>query len=115
MSFALTAEQQEIREAVERLCARFDDDYWLKKDEEGGFPHDFHRAMAEAGWLGIAMPEDYGGAGLGITEAAILMQAVARVRRRVQRRLGDPYQHLRAAPGRGVRHRRAEARAFCRR
>ena len=77
MSFALTPEQQEIRAAVSRLCARFDDEYWLKKDETGGFPHKFHQAVAEAGWLGIAMPEAYGGSGLGISEAAILMQAVA--------------------------------------
>jgi acyl-CoA dehydrogenase len=55
----------------------FGDDYWLKKDRDGGFPHDFHRALAEAGWLGIAMPEAYGGAGLGITEAALMMQAIA--------------------------------------
>ncbi len=77
MAFALTQEQQEIRAAVARLCAGFGDDYWLEKDTEGGFPHEFHRAMAEAGWLGIAMPEAYGGSGLGITEAAVLMQAVA--------------------------------------
>ena len=77
MSFTLTPEQQEIRAAVLRLCERFGDEYWLRKDEEGGFPHEFHRAMAEAGWLGIAMPEAYGGSGLGITEAAVLMQAVA--------------------------------------
>ena len=77
MSFALTPEQLEIREAVDRLCARFGEDYWLEKDAEGSFPHDFHRAMAEAGWLGIAMPEAYGGSGLGIIEAAILMQSVA--------------------------------------
>ena len=77
MSFALTAEQQELRQAVMRLCERFDGDYWLKKDETGGFPFEFHQAMAEAGWLGVAMPEAYGGSGLGITEAAILMQAVA--------------------------------------
>jgi acyl-CoA dehydrogenase len=77
MTFALTAEQQEIRPAVARLCARFDDEYWLRKDTEGGFPHEFHQAMAAAGWLGIAMPEAYGGSRLGITEAAILMQAVA--------------------------------------
>jgi acyl-CoA dehydrogenase len=77
MSFALTLEQLEIRAAVLRLCERFDDAYWLKKDEEGGFPDEFHRAMAEAGWLGIAMPEANGGSGLGITEAALLMQAVA--------------------------------------
>jgi acyl-CoA dehydrogenase len=77
MTFALTAEQLKIREAMARLCQRFGDDYWLKKDSEGGFPHEFHRAMAEGGWLGVAMPEEYGGSGLGITEAALVMQAVA--------------------------------------
>jgi acyl-CoA dehydrogenase len=77
MTFALTQEQLQIRTAVSRLCARFGDDYWLAKDESGGFPHEFHRAMVEAGWLGVAMPEVYGGSGLGITEAAIVMQAVA--------------------------------------
>src|SRR6201988_311580 len=77
MTFTPTADQQKIRAAVLRLCERFGDEYWLKKDDEGSFPHEFHRAMAEAGWLGIAMPEAYGGAGLGITEAAVLMQAVA--------------------------------------
>ena len=74
---AVSPHEAEIREAVERLCAPFDDAYWLAKDRDGGFPEDFHRAIAEAGWLGIAMPEEYGGSGLGITEAAILMQAVA--------------------------------------
>jgi acyl-CoA dehydrogenase len=77
MAFALTPEQLEIREAADKLCAHFDDSYWLAKDDKGGFPHEFHRAMAEAGWLGIAMPQEYGGSGLGITEAAILMMAVA--------------------------------------
>jgi acyl-CoA dehydrogenase len=77
MTFALTPEQLEIREAVARLCRRFGDGYWLKKDEEGAFPHEFHKAMAEGGWLGVAMPEEYGGSGLGISEAAIVMQAVA--------------------------------------
>src|SRR5438876_744064 len=77
MTFALTLEQLEIREAVARLCQRFGDDYWLKKDEAAEFPHEFHRAMAEAGWLGVAMPEAFGGSGLGIAEAALVMQAVA--------------------------------------
>src|SRR6266704_6766183 len=77
MTFTLTPEQLDIRAAVSRLCDRFGDEYWLKKDDEGGFPHEFHQAMAEAGWLGIAMPEAYGGSGLGISEAAVLMQAVA--------------------------------------
>jgi len=77
MAFVLSPDQLEIREAVARLCARFGDDYWLTKDTEGGFPHEFHLAMAEGGWLGIAMPEEFGGSGLGITEAAAVMQAVA--------------------------------------
>ncbi len=77
MGPSLTPAQQEIREAILKVCTRFADDYWLGKDREGGFPHDFHRALAEAGWLGIAMPEAYGGAGLGITEAAVMMQAIA--------------------------------------
>lgn len=77
MDYAFTEEQEQIRENVLRLCQQFDDAYWLKKDKEGGFPNDFYAAMAAAGWLGIAMPEEFGGAGLGITEAALLMQTVA--------------------------------------
>jgi acyl-CoA dehydrogenase len=77
MDFSLSAEQQAIRDAIEKICARFGDDYWLARDREGGFPHDFHRAFAEAGWLGVAIPEQYGGSGLGVTEAAIVMQAIA--------------------------------------
>ena len=77
MDFALTDEQQQIRDEVLKLCARFDDGYWLERDRTATFPDAFFAAMAEANWLGIAMPEAYGGAGLGITEAAILMQAVA--------------------------------------
>src|SRR5436189_386237 len=77
MTFALTQEQLEIRDAVARLCERFGDDYWLNKDGAGEFPHEFHRAMAKDGWLGVAMPEEFGGSGLGITEAAVMMQAIA--------------------------------------
>ncbi len=77
MDFAFTQDQQNIRDAVLKQCALFSDDYWLERDHEGVYPHDFHKSMAEAGWLGVAMPEAYGGAGLGITEAAIMMQAVA--------------------------------------
>jgi len=76
MDFSFSADHEGIREAVFKLCARFGDDYWLRKDREGGFPLDFHKAFADAGWLGIAMPQEYGGSGLGITEAAIMMQAV---------------------------------------
>jgi len=72
-----TSERLEIVEAVRTLCARFDDEYWRKKEREHAFPHEFHAAIAEGGWLGITMPTEYGGAGLGVTEAALLMQTVA--------------------------------------
>jgi acyl-CoA dehydrogenase len=77
MDFAFNPEQLSVREAVARLCADFGDDYWLAHDRDGGFPVAFHRAVASGGWLGICMPPEYGGAGLGIVEAAIMMQAIA--------------------------------------
>ena len=77
MDFALTDAQSQIREQVLRLASRFDDAYWLERERTATFPDAFYTAMAEAGWLGIAMPAEYGGAGLGITEAALMMQAVA--------------------------------------
>jgi len=77
MDFALSSEQQAIRDAVLAICRRFDDGYWLKRDREGGFPHDFHAAFAAEGWLGICIPEQYGGSGLGVTEAAIMMRTIA--------------------------------------
>jgi len=70
-------ERNAIREGVRAVVSRFDDEYWLARDEDGKFPHEFHRAMADAGWLGITMPEQYGGSGLGVTEAAIMMHEVA--------------------------------------
>ena len=77
MNFDLTEDQAAIRDAVNAVCADFNDDYWLNKDREGGFPEDFYSAMAKAGWLGIAMPAEYGGSGLGISEAALMMEAVS--------------------------------------
>ena len=77
MDFSLSGDQTAIRDAILKLCARFDASYWLARDREGGFPHDFHEAVARDGWLGVAMPQSYGGAGLGITEAAVMMQAVS--------------------------------------
>ena len=77
MNFAHTEDQIAIRTAVEGICAGFGDEYWLRKDREGGFPEDFYAAMAKAGWLGIAMPAEYGGAGLGISEAALMMETVS--------------------------------------
>lgn len=77
MDFSLSDDQTAIRDAVLRLCAPFDAPYWLGRDRDGGFPHDFHAAVARDGWLGIAMPRAFGGAGLGITEATVMMQAIS--------------------------------------
>lgn len=77
MNFDYTDDQKAIREGVRAVASRFDDRYWLERDEDGKFPREFHRAMAEGGWLGITMPTEFGGAGLGVTEAAIMMNEVA--------------------------------------
>ena len=77
MDFALTDAQQQIRDQILRICGGFDDSYWLERDRTATFPDDFFKAMADGNWLGIAMPEAYGGAGLGVTEAAVMMQAIA--------------------------------------
>ncbi|MCC7274108.1 MAG: acyl-CoA/acyl-ACP dehydrogenase [Alphaproteobacteria bacterium] len=77
MDLSFTPEQEAIRDQVARLCARFGLDYWRARDQDGHFPDEFVAAMAEGGWLGIAMPPEYGGAGLGITEAALMLQAIA--------------------------------------
>jgi acyl-CoA dehydrogenase len=77
MNFAWTPEQEAIREAILQICKPFDAAYWLDRDRNGGFPLDFHKAIADAGWLGVCMPEAYGGSGLGIQEAAIMVQAIS--------------------------------------
>jgi acyl-CoA dehydrogenase len=77
VDYSLTADQQSIREAILKHCLRFPDEYWLERDREGVFPHDFFKSMVETGWIGIAMPTEFGGSGLGIAEAAVMMQAVA--------------------------------------
>jgi acyl-CoA dehydrogenase len=84
MDFALTDAQQQIRDEVLRVCARFDDTYWLERENTATFPHAFFDAMAAGQWLGIAMPEAYGGAGLGCKR--------------------HPHQHFRAEPGGRLRH-----------
>ena len=76
MDITLSDDQRAIEESVGRLCAEFDDAYWSGCDAAARFPHEFHRAMAEGGWLGITMPVELGGAGLGVTEAAIMMHTV---------------------------------------
>ncbi|HSW16946.1 MAG TPA: acyl-CoA dehydrogenase family protein [Ramlibacter sp.] len=77
MDFSITDDHRAIRDGVNAVVRRFDDEYWLARDNDGEFPREFHRAMADAGWLGITMPAEYGGSGLGVTEAAIMMHEVA--------------------------------------
>ena len=77
MDFELTDDQQTIQRAVAELAAKFDDDYWAEKDERHEFPWEFYKAFADAGWVGIAVPEEHGGSGLGILEASLLMQEIA--------------------------------------
>ena len=77
MDFSISEDHRAIRDGVSAVVRSFDDEYWLARDDDGKFPHEFHRAMAEAGWLGITMPVDYGGAGLGVTEAVIMLHEVA--------------------------------------
>lgn len=78
MDFELTQDQKLIRSSVAELAAKFDDHYWLEKDQAHEFPVEFYRAIADGGWLGMTIPTKYGGHGLGITEATILLEEVAR-------------------------------------
>ncbi|HUD28805.1 MAG TPA: acyl-CoA dehydrogenase family protein [Novosphingobium sp.] len=78
MEIALSEEQEAIRDGVQKVCDQFGDDYWSQKEQDKEFPFEFHRAMADGGWLGITMPEELGGADLGVTEAAIMMHTVSR-------------------------------------
>jgi acyl-CoA dehydrogenase len=78
MDFGLSPEQEAIIEGVAAICRRFGDDYWRACDDEARFPLEFHQAMAAGGFLGITMPEAHGGAGLGVTEAALMMHTIAR-------------------------------------
>src|SRR5258705_2978211 len=77
MQQTFSPHETSIRDAITRLCAPFGDAYWLGKDRTGGFPEDFFQAFAASGWLGICIPEAYGGAQLGVIEAAIMMQTIA--------------------------------------
>ena len=79
MDFSLNDEQRAIEEGVGAICDRFDDNYWLEAENEHRFPQEFVDAMVEAGWMGVTMPQEYGGAGLGITEAAIIIKRISRM------------------------------------
>jgi acyl-CoA dehydrogenase len=77
VDFSLNEEQQTIRDAILKHCAQFSPEYWLEHDRSAEFPHDFYKSLVDAGWLGISTPTEFGGSGLGITEAALMMQAIA--------------------------------------
>jgi acyl-CoA dehydrogenase len=77
MDFSENADHQRIEDAIATICAEFDDDYWSRLDEAHEFPWDFYRRLAEGGWVGIAIPEEYGGGGQGIAEAAIVLRTIA--------------------------------------
>ena len=70
-------EQLNLREAVAKICSQFPDEYWARHDESGVYPHELHVALAKDGWIGIALPEDLGGAGLGISEATMMLQTIS--------------------------------------
>ncbi len=78
MNFELSEDQELIRKSVAELCRKFDDQYWMEKDQAHEFPTEFYDAVAGGGWLGITIPEEYGGHGLGITEATLLAEEVSR-------------------------------------
>ncbi len=77
MDFSINPDHQAIRDGVGAVVRSFGDEYWLARDEDGEFPREFHKAMADGGWLGLTMPEEYGGSGLGVTEAMIMMHEIA--------------------------------------
>lgn len=79
MDFLLNDEQRAIEDAIGDICEKFDDNYWLRAEEEHRFPQELVDEMVKAGWMGVTMPQEYGGAGLGITEAAIVVKRIARM------------------------------------
>ena len=72
-----TQQQLDVREAVAKICSKFPDEYWARHDESGVYPHELHTALAKDGWIGIAMPEELGGSGLGISEATMMLQTIS--------------------------------------
>lgn len=77
VDFSEPQERRDIRGAVAEATGRFNDDYWLACDRDGVFPHDFYQAMADAGWLGVLAPVEYGGGALGIADVCTIMEQVA--------------------------------------
>jgi len=69
--------QLQVREAIGKICSNFSDEYWAQHDESGEYPHELHAALAKDGWIGIALPEELGGSGLGISEATMMLQTIS--------------------------------------
>jgi hypothetical protein len=76
MDFNLTVEQQQIREEIKKVCKEFPDAYWREVDREKAYPEAFVRKLSELGWLAALIPEEFGGTGLGITEASIILEEI---------------------------------------
>ena len=108
MSFELTEDQELIRKSVAELAGKFDDHYWMEKDQAHEFPQEFYDAIAKGGWLGMTIPEEYGGHGLGITEATLLLEEVARSGGGDERRQRHPPVDLRHAARGQARLRRTQ-------
>ncbi|CAL8581782.1 hypothetical protein XPA_007466 [Xanthoria parietina] len=69
--------QLQVKDSVSKICAQFPDDYWALRDKDETYPHELHAALAKDGFIGIALPEELGGAGLGISEATMMLQTVS--------------------------------------
>src|SRR5260221_13417376 len=95
MDFSLSPGQQQIRDEVRKLCLQFDDAYWLEKDRSGEFPHELHAALAAAGWLGIAMPEEYGGGWVRLHQSGDNEEDPCRTRGGQDRGVGGGHQNIR--------------------
>ncbi len=100
-----TDEYQDIRDAVRALCAEFPDEYHRKIDEQRAYPEAFVDALTKAGWLAALIPEEYGGSGLGLTEASVIMEEINRSRRQLRRLPRPDVQHGHAAAPRLARRR----------
>ena len=72
-----TESETAVREAIQNITSQFPDQYWLDCEKEEKYPHELHKELAASGFLGIAVPEEYGGSGLGIAEATVMLQTIA--------------------------------------
>ena len=77
MDFGLSSEQEAIVDSIKALMEKFGDDFWLEHDKTGEYPEDFYQEVAKGGWLGMTMPEEFGGSNLGVQEAALMMMTIA--------------------------------------